>query len=349
MAKKVLVTVLDWGLGHATRCIPLIRELKRQNFPVTLGGSGSSLKLLRQEFPQLPYHEFPPYNIRYPLKNMLLNMALQAPKLMVVVLREHFLLRSILKKESFDIILSDNRLGCFSSKAYCVYITHQLNIILPFIFKKTVNSLHHWVIRQFNDCWVPDYAAGTGLSGQLSQPVPSFEACYIGPLSRMQIIDRKSRFEIIVILSGPEPQRTFLEKELIPQLRSLKLRTLIVQGKYKKENTAITSGHLTIIPFMNSDELNESICASKIVVCRSGYSSIMDLAALKKKAILIPTPGQTEQEYLAQYFDRQGIYLAQLQEKLNLRQAIQQIDQYTGTGIPPSNKLTEVIQKLEYV
>ena len=346
MSKRILLTVLDWGLGHATRSIPIIHELIRQSHQVVLGSSGPALQLLRDEFPKLEYIELPAYSVRYPTHNMAINMLLQSPRILATIIREYLITQSVIRNQRIDVILSDSRFGCFSAKVHSVFISHQINIIVPKWSDKLINGMNRWFISRYKECWVPDNEEGIRLSGKLSFPVQELNVAFVGPLSRMSAFTVSNKIDIIAVLSGPEPQRSILEEKLVQQLKKLKSSSLIISGKPASGREVKVENNLKVIPFLSSEELNEQICAAKIVICRSGYSSIMDLAYLGKKAILIPTPGQTEQEYLAQYFEAQMVYHTQSQNDLDIEEALAHIDNYSGLHIPKNEALKGAVNRI---
>ena len=260
-------------------------------------------------------------------------MAVQLPAILSAILTEHRRLRRLIQAYQIDLVISDSRFGCFSKKAHCIFISHQIHIKTPLAtlgFHKLVNSINHWFIQRFDACWVPDFEdPEASLSGSLSRPAP-FPLQYIGPLSRIQPLKRSSKYDLIVVLSGPEPQRTRLEALVISQLKDLKMRMLLVKGKPAEKEPERKLGNLKILPFLGARALNEAMAESDLVICRSGYSTIMDLAVLGTSAILIPTPGQTEQEYLAQYFYEKKIFYTQEQGALDLPLALTKVKEYSG-------------------
>lgn len=349
MAKRVLVAPINWGLGHATRCIPIIKAFLQQGAEVILASDGRAFELLRQEFPDLIIEKLPAYNINYQSNNMLLNMSVQSFKILSTIIHEHWVLQKLIKKYQIDIVVSDNRFGCFSKKVICIYITHQINIRLPNQFLQwVVRFINRFFIGQFDECWIPDVQGQHNLGGELDQTAPLAHLRYIGILSRMKPMELPHRYDAIVVLSGPEPQRTRLEEAILQQIVNLPCHFLVVQGKpeeggFKRtrgsENKRLKereteglsrTGHVEIVPFLNATALNEGIAASDVVICRSGYSTIMDLAILEKPAIFIPTPGQTEQEYLAERLFENGFFYFQKQDELNLAAALQAVKNFPG-------------------
>ncbi len=329
--KKILVAPLNWGLGHASRCIPVIWELQKQGAEVILASEGRALELLRAEFTSLPALEMPPYGITYHSGNMVVNMAWQLPKILLAIYREHCLTQKLIARHHIRGIISDNRFGCFSKKVPCVFLTHQLNIRAPWSgLSRAVNFFNHHFIRKYNTCWVPDTESEPNLSGALSHGSFRGEKHYIGALSRMQFFETKKEYDAIVVLSGPEPQRSHLEKAIIAQAANLPWRFLLVQGRAELQSRFFIKKNIEVVSHLRSEELNRAILASQVFIGRPGYSTIMDLAKLGTHALLIPTPGQTEQEYLAEKCRREKAFLIQNQKTLDVAKALAELPHFSG-------------------
>ena len=317
---KILLAPLNWGLGHASRCVPLVQRFLDEGHEVVLGGDGESLTLLRRHFPKLRYVYLAPLNLRYSAgKRQVWAMLKAIPKLIVWSIKDHLLLRSVLQEEKFDQVISDNRFGFYHSTTECIYITHQLHIMLPKGWKwaePLASRLHARIYTRYNKVWIPDYEENEkSLAGELSHPkelkIKNFELKiqYIDPLSRFEITrscdhEITKSCDVVAVLSGLEPQRTILEKELLARYAGKDEHVLIVQGLMNRPNTRFKRGHITIVPYLSDDELAAALLSAKHIIVRSGYSTIMDLAALgllQRSIEFIPTPGQPEQEYLAQY------------------------------------------------
>jgi uncharacterized protein (TIGR00661 family) len=331
MSKKVLVTPLDWGLGHATRSITIIKELQSNGHQVLLGSAGEALALLRNEFKDLETFELPPYNPTYKSDSMLVNMIRQTPKFLKVVKSEHEHLEDIVEKKDIDVVISDNRYGCWSAKARSIFITHQLNIMTPTALgftKGIIDATNVRMIRKFHECWIPDYEDHR-LSGDLSRNGQLSNIRFVGPLSRFKPERNSSeKYFLLVLLSGPEPQRTKLEKLLVDQLNVIDKPCCIVRGVIR-DAPKINSQH-RVVDFANSGQLQELISESSIIISRPGYSTIMDLFQFSKKAIFIPTPGQTEQEYLGAKFEREKIAPIVRQDLPHIQVAISELNKYKG-------------------
>ncbi|SHI39401.1 glycosyltransferase [Algibacter luteus] len=302
MKKRILVAPLNWGLGHATRCIPIINALLQEGFAPIIASDGDALALLSKEFPNLPTIELPTYNISYSKNGKLFKLKLlkDLPNILKAIKAENEAIESILKHNDIAGIISDNRLGIRSKKVPSVFITHQLQVLSGNTTWLST-KMHKEIIKKFNACWVPDVEdEEVNLSGILGH-VKGFDVNvkYIGPLSRFTKSDTDIKHDLLVLLSGPEPQRSFLETKLLAALKSYSGDVVFVKGVIEKEQTKQVQGHLTIYNFMTSNLLEKTIKESALVLSRSGYTTIMDLAKLNKKAFFIPTPGQFEQEYLA--------------------------------------------------
>ncbi len=336
----ILISPLDWGLGHASRCIPLIRYLISQGHRVTLAGSGRSLKMLQIEFPNLKSIVVPGFSPTYSMSgNTILHLFLSIPGFLKSMVSEHCAIRKLLNAEHIDIVISDNRYGFRHKSVKSILITHQVMIKTPGWLRFAEYPLYRLsrlLISRFDECWIPDDAQKPGLSGDLSHKykLPG-NAGFIGPLSRFENRDlaceqSPADRNIVAIISGPEPQRSIFEELVTQQLREMDVTALIVGGKPESSSTGNTGTKPEILPYMETESLGKAIHSASLVICRSGYSSAMDLQALGAKALFVPTPGQTEQEYLARLYHQQGIALSRQQEQMNLPSDIKEASAYAG-------------------
>lgn len=342
--KRVLITPLDWGLGHATRCIPVIRELQLQGCEVLVAGSGDSLRLLQKEFPLMKTFVLPGYEPRYPGHGfMVLAMALQLPHFMRVIQAEHKAVDQIIEQENADALISDNRYGCWSRKIPSVFITHQSNILMPKRFgwlQHIVRKINDRMINRFDSCWIPDTPGDPSLAGDLmsfGKATTKINIAYIGWLSRFTPKNNaEKKYDVIAVFSGPEPQRTLVENIVLPQLRNSALRYLVIRGLPGLENPRTDD---RVIDFLSSGMLNEALDAAELVIARSGFSTVMDMQALGKKVVFIPTPGQTEQEYLASRLMKKGIAYFMRQDQFRLDTALAASKNFTGFTRHENNAL----------
>lgn len=309
---KVLVAPLNWGLGHASRCIPLIQRYLDSGDQVVLGGSGDSLLLLKQRFPSLRTIALAPLSLHYSATSSQVSTLLrQLPQLLRFVRLDHYLLRELLEREHFDLVLSDNRFGLFSRHTRCIYITHQLRILLPHPWhwlQPLAHGLHALFYRRYSEVWVPDYATN-GLSGWLSHGCFCHRHIrYIGPLSRFAglQVNPCADYDVVAILSGLEPQRSMLEQTILARYEGKQEKVLLVRGLLSAPATCSQHANLTLVPHLDDQTLAAYLLGSTKIIARSGYSTIMDLEALGllSRSELIPTPGQTEQEYLVYELSR---------------------------------------------
>ena len=303
--KNIFFGALDWGLGHATRSVPIIRQLKKTN-SVILGVTPLTKLIFDEEFPELKKIELPPYNITYSkIIPIWIKLTLSYPEIADIIKKENKLLENIIVENNIEIVISDNRFGLYSKKIHSVFITHQLSLKAP-VFETIGNKINRSYISNFNEVWVPDYEQEKkSLSGELSHSNHFHENVkYIGPQSRLQdvITDfEKDKYDYLILLSGPEPTRTTLEEDLLKKIKSSDKRIAFVRGS--ELGVGSWEKNMDVFNFPKKEALRKLILSSKKIICRSGYSTLMDMHLLgKKELILIPTPGQTEQEYLAVYW-----------------------------------------------
>lgn len=314
---KALVTVLNWGLGHATRSSIVIEELQSEGFDVQVASNGLALEYLKISFPNMTTHVLPARNILYSRSgNQLAKLVLSFPSFIRMWLSDRHELRKLHRKHQFDLLVSDNRPGCFVDGISNIYITHQIQVKAG-AFGKMATWLHQKAMKQYDQVWIPDQETEK-LAGALS--VPLTHSRYIGWLSRAKTIKVEKEFDVLFLLSGPEPQRTLLEEKLVNLSKEADLKCALVRGtdRYSNDNNNISSWGL-----VGQKQLDELVSKSDIIVCRSGYSSIMDLIKWKKPCVLIPTPGQTEQEYLATHLSQNWGVSTSSQSDLDLHKALE--------------------------
>ena len=329
--KTILIAPLNWGLGHATRCIPIIRALQENNYIPIIASDGIALELLRKEFPNILTLELPSYQIEYAKNgaNFKWKLIKNGPKMIRAILEEKKIIQNWVEKYAIDGIISDNRLGVFSKKIPSVFITHQLNVMTGNTTWIT-SKIHQYIIKKYTECWIPDLSGTPNLTGKLGHiDNPNLKTKYIGPLSRLQKKLLPKKYDLLVILSGPEPQRGMLEKHLKKEIVKYNGNVIFIEGNIEKEQKTTTIRNVTYYNFMNSTELEQAFNESEMVLCRSGYTTIMDLAQLRKKAFFIPTPGQYEQEYLAKKLKKEGLVPYATQDNFKMKNILE-IEEYKG-------------------
>ncbi|WP_417859888.1 glycosyltransferase [Winogradskyella sediminis] len=329
--KRILVAPLNWGLGHATRCIPIINALLANGFEPIIASDGIALELLKKEFPKLSAFELPSYNITYSKKanGFKIKLIKDSPHLLKTIKREKKVVETFVETEAIDGIISDNRFGVRHKAITSVFITHQLRVLSGNTTWLS-SKLHQKIISKFNECWVPDHLGVNNLSGELGHPKKFVAPIkYLGALTRFKKQDIAKVYDLMVLLSGPEPQRTFLEEKLMNDLQQYNGNVLFVKGKVESEQQKTIMNHILIYNYMTSDQLETAINKSELILSRSGYTTIMDLEKLEKKAFFIPTPGQFEQEYLAKRLSSIGIapYCNQNDFEINM---LSEMDEFSG-------------------
>lgn len=325
----VLVAPLDWGLGHATRCIPIVSELTNNGCIVLIAAEGQIKNLLQTEFPELRFLDLKGYRIKYSRSKYLMpvKMLLQLPKILYRIYAENRWLKKAVIDHKINAVIADNRMGLYHKKIPCIYITHQLCIKTGNRFTEFLaQKIHYHYINKFKACWVPDEKGVHNLAGDLSHPqqLPNIAVTYLGPLSRFERSEEPEKYDLSVILSGPEPQRTIFENLAISALEHMPEKTCLIRGLPGKSQMLLLKNHsVSIKNHMPAEELKQVIQQSGMVITRCGYSSVMDLVKLGKKAILVPTPGQTEQQYLAEYLKAKNLFYTVEQSSFSLSAALQ--------------------------
>jgi len=327
--KKLLVAPLDWGLGHATRCIPIIKVLLKNDCTVWLACEGDQENLLRKEFPGLPFLQLKGYRIQYSVSGIMGKILFQVPKILKTIKEENKWLNEQVNEYGFDMVISDNRYGLYHEKVHSIFITHQLCIKNP-LGKWSEKFLQKWnyrFINRFSECWIPDEEGENNFAGDLSHPenLPSIPVKYIGALSRFEKeMTDEIKDHLLIILSGPEPLRSIFENKIIDQLVHYPGTATVVRGLPAADNIIPSTNTIHFYNHLTADLMNEEIAKAEFVISRSGYSTVMDIAALQKKSILIPTPGQTEQEYLSNYLSKKQFAFCVKQNDFSLLENIEE-------------------------
>jgi uncharacterized protein (TIGR00661 family) len=324
----ILIAPLDWGLGHATRCIPIIKALLQLNYNIYIACNNHQKKLLEAEVVNVNFLLLNGYNIKYSSNNrsFALSILIQLPKIKTAIKLEHLWLQEAIEKYKIDVIISDNRYGLHTTKVPCIFITHQLLIKAPFSFiEKYLQKINYQFINKFTQCWVPDFELMQNIAGALSHPekLPNIPVKYIGPLARFEDKDKiEKKYDYCIILSGPEPQRSILEQLILEQTPSISGKILLVRGLPNSQEQLTKTDNLEVKNHLSTIKLGEAIRQSDYIITRSGYTTVMEVLWLEKKSIVIPTPGQTEQEYLAKKLMQQGWCYSVSQWQFNLAIAI---------------------------
>jgi uncharacterized protein (TIGR00661 family) len=322
--KNILICPLEWGLGHAARMVPIARRLRELNQNVIFGSGEEHLAFFRKEVPGATYINFPGFKMKYSrYLPQYLMILLNLPRFIYHSISEHYRLKSIIRDNSVNIVISDNRPGLWNRSVRCIYVTHQLRIRFPSPFRFlefTGIAITGWLISRYTLCFIPDLDGDLNISGDLSHGLKLPEnARYTGILSRFgkpdkSVIGHSGKY--LVILSGPEPQRSLLKKRILGLNRKDELQIIFFEGNPTGYNKSV-EGSNEFIDHPDEDMAIEYICSSTKIICRSGYTTIMELVSLGRSALLIPTYGQTEQEYLARYLTEKGWFSTASMKELN--------------------------------
>lgn len=341
--KTILICPLDWGMGHATRMMPVINYLLKLGYNIQLGAASKTLLVLKNHYPHLKAHILPKISPRYTrLRGSLMPiLILQSPLIIFSSIKENFVVRKLIKTQNIDFVISDNRFGLWNLPVPSAYITHQCHIELHGfygIFSGLFSAVHRFIIRKHDALFIPDATGDKSLAGKLSKTSPKIKGRHLGLLSQFSgngTKESKKEGYVLILLSGQEPQRSVLEKRLLSQVGEIDRKFILVKGKISisGDTTIHVPKNVTIINFATSHKLQQLIVGADVVICRSGYSSLMDLAILEQKAILVPTNGQAEQIYLAKYLKEKGWYYSMNQLHINIKEALEEVEHYH----PPKN------------
>jgi len=323
--KHILYGVLNWGLGHASRSIPVINAFLQKGFTLTIASDGLALNFLKERFPEVDFLPLTDPKIHYSAgSKQELKLAQQLLKLSAWYRNEQKIIANFLEVNSVDLIISDNRPSVKSKRIPSYYITHQLKVKSG-LFNPFSTIGHEWLYKDYDAIWVPDVASNPNLSGDLSHKSKRKNVIFIGPLSDLKPVESTPIFDAAIILSGPEPQRSIFEAAAISQLAKSELKILLIRGTTKAAENNIPVSWQRIDLASRADVQN-TFEKSKVIIARSGYSTIMDLYSFNKAAILVPTPGQPEQEYLATLPLHQHNFVIQNQNNLNLLEGFRQAE-----------------------
>ncbi|MBE0651673.1 MAG: glycosyltransferase [Bacteroidales bacterium] len=357
----ILVCPMDWGLGHATRVVPIIDRLLERNVRVILGADNKPLEFLRRRFPQCESVKIPGYKPLYQKKGSLaLKVTADIPQMLIESRKAHALLEQIIDDMGIDAVISDNRYELWSDRIPTIFMTHQLKILTQGILssvRPAIQKVLYSFIVKHNEVWVPDFQGEPNLSGELShvKKLPLKMVLYIGPMSRFQSLREiplsKDKPDVLCIMSGPEPQRSILEDMFIEQAEKTDYKTTILSGR-PGESSVVKKGNVKIRSHSDDEEMVALIRSADLVISRSGYTTIMDLAALGKKAVFIPTPGQPEQEYLAKELKKKGLFYSVSQKDFSLEKAFQEVNKYSGLDVQNDyavldQRLDTLIEKIQ--
>ena len=325
---NILICPLEWGLGHAGRMIPLAEKLRDTGNNIFIGAGNEHLSFFRNELTGLTYINFPGFRPCYSgFLPQYLALLFRTPILIYHIILEHFRLKKIINENAIDIVISDNRFGLWNRKVKTVYVTHMPLIPFPKLFsflEFTGIILHRAVMKKYSFCFIPDLPGDLNMSGRLSHGVKlPGNVRYIGLLSRFTGLnsspeDNPAGFDhYTIILSGPEPQREILKQKLTGIFKGKEAQVIILEGKPGDTTRMVRTDNIISCNHLPSRQIKEVITGSRGIITRSGYTTIMELISLNCKALLIPTPGQTEQEYLASYLSEKGWFTTISQKNIN--------------------------------
>jgi predicted glycosyltransferase len=298
--KTVLISPLNWGLGHASRCIPIIRSLSKEN-RIIIAAHGNAYTYLCKECPDFKIIPLPDIEIRFSGTIAgYVSLGFKIPYFIRSYYREKKLVAQLVSEEKIDVIISDNRYGVWHPETENYLITHQVTILFPWL-GKVLSNISKKLISNFDHCLIPDNAGEDNLSGALSHGDDIPDNCvYIGALSRFKAEESQLQvYDYLAIISGPEPGRSHIEKRVSDFFgRHPEKKCCLIRGVVSSNQKVRVEGNVHVYDFADTRLINQLINQSENIICQSGYSTLMDMKKLNKRAYMFPTKGQTEQEYL---------------------------------------------------
>ena len=353
---KILFAVASWGLGHATRDLPLINRLLDCGHDVTVVSSERALNLLKLELGRrCTFLEWPdiPLTLSKTAPLFYAKFTISLPLAFRAIVAERRALEALLDDRPVDRIISDSRFGIRSRRVASFQLSHGLRFIAPGRTRAAellMEYVYHRCFGRTSSFAVPDSELD-GLSGDLSHDlrfVKRDRISYIGILSGVRCRPAEPDIDCYVSISGREPQRKILEDIVLQQVYDVPGRVIVSLGKPEEAGRIWRHGRSEIHSFVNRVEQEELMNRARMIVSRSGYTTMMELAELGKNALLIPTPGQTEQEYLADYHLQKGTYYSTTQDRLDLPRDLARAAKYPGYH-PPHRTETSIDRFMELV
>ena len=335
---KIVYSVCSWGLGHATRSLPMIRKLIDEGNELTIISHDRTLELLKKELgSNFEYYDIPDYPMLLSgnSRQFMAKSVIYWPNFIYRMRRGLTKVTKILKNNKYDLIISDGRYESYSRKIPSFLITHQVRILNPLrikMFERGSEIFNLFFFKRFAGILIPDYEDEDNLSGELSHNLHRIDEKklhYVGVLSDFKKKNTKKDIDYLISITGPEPQRSILQNKLLPEINNLDGKVVVTLGK-TEEKDKIKKDNVETYSFMTKEEREDILNRSKLVVSRSGYSTILDLAVIGNKALMMPTPGQTEQEYLAKYHNSKNNFYSISQDKIDLLRDIELAKKTTG-------------------
>lgn len=352
---KVLVGALSWGLGHATRTLCIVRDLLERGHKITIVACGRALDLFKRECPTCEFIHLEDYPPPYTKSSLFwVKFAGYIPRMLKGLEKEHVAIQKIIEDRGFDMVLSDNRYGIYHPDVPSFFITHQPRFKFPTFLRpiEFIGEMFTWAhMRNFTRVLVPDSGdQAENLAGSLAHQLRLLKspfAYYCGMLSSVQKMDVPEDVDYFITISGPEPQRTAFEKIILEQVSDLddgKNKIVITLGMPETHDVRKVGKNITIYGHLDRDKQQEMMNRAKMIVSRSGYTTVMELVELGKNALFVPTPGQTEQVYLSEYYEQIGTFHSVAQHEIKLAEDIEAARKYPG--YPAMSKTAENVEHL---
>ncbi len=353
--KKALFAVSSLGLGHATRSLAVIKHFIRE-YEITVISYGNALRFLEEELSGcnvsfIEIEDYPKLE-RGEGVYFYLYLFMDLIKTNFVIKSEHKVTAQI--QDDFEFIFSDGRYGVNSAKVPSFLLSHQISFMPPkwlSLFKFVTDFSNYFYFKNFNKVFIADYKKySKSLAGNLSHTSLThfFPHDYIGIVSSYKKLDIQEDIDYLFIISGYlEDKKESFVSNLLEKAKKLDGKKVFILGDTCEDDiTYIEEDNITIYPSATKDFRNELFCRAKIIASRTGYTTIMDLVELDKKAILFPTSNSTEQEYLASYHKYKDYFvICEDEDNFDLKELSGKLEQ--TTPLNPTNKTKEALINIE--
>jgi UDP:flavonoid glycosyltransferase YjiC (YdhE family) len=295
--QKVLISPLNWGMGHVARSIAIIQQLIDQQNQVFVACEDDQKAVFECYFSQLHFISHRPYPFQFSGKGKWAwDLFRQRKKLLERFAEENNEVTVYISDFQIDVVISDHRYGFFSTTKPSIFITHQLHLPLKW-FQKPMQFIHQKLLQNFSSVWVLD-EENSSLAGKLSEKIKHKDLHYIGWKSRFQLSGHDSKAcDNLYLVSGPLPYSQDFLNECVEMAWQKSGNNVCIFPSNLVLPLQLPL-NLTCLPANDWQDVDAYFRGARFIISRAGYTTIMDLKVLNKKSMLIATPGQAEQEYL---------------------------------------------------
>ncbi|MEK6968538.1 MAG: glycosyltransferase [Nanoarchaeota archaeon] len=338
--------ISNYGLGHATRMLPVIMKLIEQGEKVTIVAKGNSLLMLKNELGDASNYELMQYEVplKFSDKGFSMFETLKAgPSFISLISSQKKWLENFSAKEKIDRVIADGEIGYHLKNKKSFFVNNQLRLLPGSLLGDGTELLTDVFSKGFEKVIVPDDENGT-LGGLLTSKTRFYDKkrlAYVGILSSIRKKNVVRNVDYFISISGPGISKEVFTRQVMEQLHLLKGKVVVALGRPDLKEIA-SKGNAKIYPYLNRKQQESFLNKAKLVISRSGYTTMMELAEIDKKAFFIPTLNHPEQEYLAKFQKNSGRFHYSKQDSFNFKEDIDEAKQYPGfKNVPKTKKSVE--------